>query len=903
MTRVGGAELLAPPRKGSIRATRRMHCARDCHPQCPPMPSCHFALRKLLRQWSSRPPANHRQWHLRQQHLARSYGTRRDESKSGRKQGVSSLDADSSYLDLILGPRENDAVTQTKQSAQDHAEQVAEEAEHDTYGDPSIPSSPGRRWRRERASTPKPYGLDAFRQKTDHTFMSEASRTGDAGRHALLQQQRARQSKSELPIRYVLSAEPDAQSRPDATLDKSVRESHPGSKSVRSTLDRMIAAGLDPKWYIEISKLIKYQKDSRSKSDAVKLPPPPPPSPPVIVPEAIDELDRVIDELEKLLEVTLGCLRRTISPSLWPCAVLWLLHHDPDRALSFLLATFGHAYQHKLYIQISLHYLAWLYSSQVNTSAIGKLVEVAFALSGAWSKVRFLHSKWHGRWYIPIIPYCSKEARVRFFEDMKDFDKVYKVHWSVWLHFVSPFAREDQFDLSLSAILNAKSAGAPLDTGAFRSKCAVLLRRSIRQTGGLRACIFIVDNLVRIGLPLNNQLANIIMLNAVEAGDLKTAFSIYHSLVDHGLQADEYTYAILLKGCKATIDDAEILNATIRDTLSRIDIHKHLVLSTEILHCLALHHTKHNSERAFEIVADAYAQLFDLGPLREIGLMPSKLSQIESSTEARHLPSYYVMYIMIATYLKKPFQSEDADVKGAHALYQRFKSAAEAGIEPFVSMARFDHIFNAFLCTFIKYKRGLLYAAEIVKDMQGKSRPKDAENPFCQPTVYTWSIFVAGFTRHGQMRLAEQVLNYMQTKGIQPNNVTFNTLVTGYANTQDLEGMIDALRRMEADGHTWDEWTVKGTSRLRDQAGLNEELKRQSPAQALDFTADLRGELEQRLSRAEMEEVRGRNVVEESEDERVSREYFQEDSGGGGGRTYSAPPDVQSSTETSYIPI
>ena len=95
----------------------------------------------------------------------------------------------------------------------------------------------------------------------------------------------------------------------------------------------------------------------------------------------------------------------------------------------------------------------------------------------------------------------------------------------------------------------------------------------------------------------------------------------------------------------------------------------------------------------------------------------------------------------------------------------------------------------------------------------------------------------------------------------------------------------------------------RGTSRLRDQAALNEELKRQRQAQALDFTADLRGGLEQRLSNAEMEEVRERNVVEESEDERVSREYFQEDVGGG--QTYSAPPpvDAESSTETSYIPM
>ncbi|KXT03653.1 hypothetical protein AC578_5127 [Pseudocercospora eumusae] len=765
------------------------------------MPSCHSAIRTLLRKCASQSPANHTKWHLRQQHLARSYATRRrrDENERGSKQGLSSLDAESPYLDLILGPRENDAVTQNNQPAQDHAEQIAEEAEAEaehhtyTYRDSSVPSSTARMPRRARASTPQPYGLN-----TDHTFTSDLPTTGDAGRHAHFSQQSARQ--------------------------------------------------LDWDWHSHICMLIEHVKDVRSKSDAGELPPL------TIAPEAIDELDRVIEELDKLEQVTLGCLRQIINPNLWPYALLWLLHHDPDRSLNFLLATFGHGHQQEICIRHSLKYLAWLYSSQVNISAIDKLVEVAFALSEA--DVRFQHHKYHGRWYIPIIPYCSKETRVRFFEDLTDISKVYKVHWFTWLPFVRPFARDNQIDLALSAILEANAAGAPWDSRAFRGECAILLRSSIRQTGGLRACISIVNALVRIGLSLDNGLANIIMLNAVEAGDLKTAFSIYHSLVDHGLQADAYTYAILLKGCKANLDDAEMLNATIRDALSRIDVHKEGVLSTEILHCLALYHTKNNSERAFETVADAYAQLHDLGPLREIGLMPSKLSHIESSSEARPMPTCRGMYIMIATYLENTFPSEDADVKGAHALYQRFKSAAEAGKEPFVSLAAVDYTFNAFLCTFIKFKRGLLYAAELVKDMQGKNRPKDAEIPFCQPTVYTWSIFVDGFTRHGQMQLAEQVLNYMRTKGIEPNRVTYNTLVKGYAKEQDAEGMIDALRRMEADGNTWDEWTVKGTKRLRDKAALNEEFKRQRQAQALDFTADLRSGLEQRLSKAKMEEVR-----------------------------------------------
>ncbi|EME84459.1 uncharacterized protein MYCFIDRAFT_207287 [Pseudocercospora fijiensis CIRAD86] len=898
------SSLLALPRKASYTV-----CAAHApvHPQCPPMPSCQSALRTLLRKWSSQPPANYTQWHLRQQHLARSYGTRRDEIKSGRKAGLSSLDADSSYLDLILGPRENGAAQHVNQHAQNRWDQGVEEAEDDTHGDSSEPASTGRRRRKARASTSsRLYGRGydisdrAIHQENDHTFRPELPRTGDAARPNLLQQQRTLQSDVEPPIK----SEQFAKSGPEVRRGvprkgpvqmKSVWGRHPAykrvikrpaTKRVGKPLELRVAARRREEYHREVLRLINHVKNSCATNDAGTL------QPPTVAPQAIVELDTVLEELEKLEEVTVGCLRQSISLSLWPHALLWLLHHDPDRSLDFLVATFGQVYQHNFCIQGSLKYLALLYSSRGDTSAIEKLVEVAFALTDAWSNVRYMHGKWDGRWYVPIIPFCSKESRIRFFKYMKTSDKVNRTHWPTWFHFVNAFVKDSQFDLALSAILEARAAGAPLDSYAFQSCCATLLRKSIRHTGGLRACIGIVDNLLSIGLPLNNQLANIIMLNAVEAGDLKTAFSIYHSLVDHGLQADAYTYAILLKACKVTIDDAEILNATIRDALSHIDIHKEVVLSTEILHCLALHHTKHNSERAFEIVADAYAQLFDLGPLRDVGLMPSKLSQIGDSSEARPLPSYYTMYIMIATYLEAFFQGRDPDVRSAFALYQRFKSAVEAGTEPFASMAQYDYTFNAFLCTFIKSKRGLLYAAEIVKDMQGKNRPKDARHPFCQPTVYTWSIFVDGFTRHGQMQLAEQVLTYMRTKGIQPNSETYNTLLGGYAVLHDSQSMIDVLGRMESDGNTWNEWTVKNISKLKDRSAFNAELQKQRQAQALDFTADLRDGLEQRLSRAEMGEVRARYLIDESEDERVSRDYFQDSDGG---QNHSAPPaaDVQ----------
>jgi pentatricopeptide repeat protein len=421
-----------------------------------------------------------------------------------------------------------------------------------------------------------------------------------------------------------------------------------------------------------------------------------------------------------------------------------------------------------------------------------------------------------------------------------------KVDSHTFLQFATHFAKNGHFEQALDAILEAKSANAALDSFAFRSNCATLLRNSIRQPAGLRVCLRIVDNLVKIGVTLNNQLCNIVMLNAVEAGDLKTAFSIYSSLVEHGLEADSYTYAILLKGCKSAIDDAETLNDTIRSAIQHVNLMREPVVSTEILHCLALHHKKHHPERAFDTVADAFAQLFDPAPLQKLGLLTSTTPQASHLAPEKMQPSCSAMAIMIAMYLDHAYARSQSTF-GANELYKRFRTLADSGAEPFASMIETDHISNCFLTTFIKSKKGLLCAAEVIKDMQRPSHVLDSKSR-CRPTQQSWSIFLHGFTSHGLMKLAEQVLNYMRGKNIQPNKVTWNTLAVGYASAQDVEGTLDVLRRMEEDSVTWDEWTLSGLRKLQDQESLRRELERRREVPQLDFTHDIKDGLGERLN-------------------------------------------------------
>lgn len=97
------------------------------------------------------------------------------------------------------------------------------------------------------------------------------------------------------------------------------------------------------------------------------------------------------------------------------------------------------------------------------------------------------------------------------------------------------------------------------------------------------------------------------------------------------------------------------------------------------------------------------------------------------------------------------------------------------------------------------------------------------------------------------MQLAEQVLTYMRKQGIEPNTVTWNSLVKGYANAQDVGNVAEVLREMEMGGLVWDVWTHKGLRNLRGREGLEERMRRLRVVEQLDFSGELKVGLGERF--------------------------------------------------------
>jgi pentatricopeptide repeat protein len=98
------------------------------------------------------------------------------------------------------------------------------------------------------------------------------------------------------------------------------------------------------------------------------------------------------------------------------------------------------------------------------------------------------------------------------------------------------------------------------------------------------------------------------------------------------------------------------------------------------------------------------------------------------------------------------------------------------------------------------------------------------------PDVYTWSILLHIFISHRQGRAAEKVLAMMESRGVTPNQVTWNSLAVGYARLQNIGMTVDVISRLEKAGFQTDDITMKGMSMIQNRRALIEAMKAKEDA-------------------------------------------------------------------------
>jgi pentatricopeptide repeat protein len=94
-----------------------------------------------------------------------------------------------------------------------------------------------------------------------------------------------------------------------------------------------------------------------------------------------------------------------------------------------------------------------------------------------------------------------------------------------------------------------------------------------------------------------------------------------------------------------------------------------------------------------------------------------------------------------------------------------------------------------------------------------------------KPDIYTWSILLKIFMDHRQPRAAEKVLTMMKERKVWPNQITWNSLIIGYARMQDMTMTVNTVNRLEKGGFDLDAVSMKGLAYFQNRRALIEAMR------------------------------------------------------------------------------
>ncbi|KAL1879909.1 hypothetical protein VTK73DRAFT_6721 [Phialemonium thermophilum] len=364
------------------------------------------------------------------------------------------------------------------------------------------------------------------------------------------------------------------------------------------------------------------------------------------------------------------------------------------------------------------------------------------------------------------------------------------------------------------------------------------------------------ERLLDLGLRPNLITYSVIISNLCLNREIRTAWEVFNTMTDHGIEPDPHLYSILLNGAKFAEDFMSIRRIAQNAHSKNV---RDPVFWNGIVHAVFVPFLTEARRRrirpprvfpAFRPMLKAYAKFFNLDPLRSLmisdidqhlkeGLTITNQWDAESKvlpfvsdlptleTGRTIEPTSDTLGIMMIGYVRSFSKAYNII-----AFYSHFRSQLLKGDPTTVRFVREKgSLFYDIVIKAVSEWSGLLNVAlEVVSDMLKGSElagasdssdelrgPSKSIPPHPAPSVYTWSILLNGFMHHRKFGEAERILRMMLEYGVQPTLVTWNTLLAGYAREQRVEKTVKTFQRIETAGYEPDDFTFRAFSYLRDK--------------------------------------------------------------------------------------
>jgi pentatricopeptide repeat protein len=538
---------------------------------------------------------------------------------------------------------------------------------------------------------------------------------------------------------------------------------------------------------------------------------------------------------------------------LWPDLMLTALNERPTEVLKLLVATYVEPYPPGYAVSDSLdHVVSYYLGNRTNRNP-----KNALEILRVFQHMLRLTPRGH-------IHLSQKSVHLL----LKNLDDVFvRVLYEVLtetghpmtrhtlMHFAPKVRLSSGPDERIEILQKMWEKGSDFNSPQVLSVCASLLQRKGRSSELRYSDSEIFEFMLQCGVKPNIIIYNVLLQNSLESHDPETAWQIHDMMVENGVETDAYTYSLLFTDAKLRND-----RNTIKRILSIIGA-KHMRnahVATDILHMIDLFRQESEmfvqwgesgrppklSERMLKV----YRQYFRLEPLAHIvpwlgSLYPNSTSSArsnmpESTTLSKNSlmdPEIPTLVVMLTILLRE--RTEPAPVV---QFYNRFSDLLKAGDPIATALAQSTHVYNIVLMALGRFSETLALCPRIIGDMlsanttaifsnvdapSASSEAQTLAQFHPKPDIYTWSILLKVFMDHGQPRAAEKVLSMMEERKVYPNQVTWNSLIVGYARMQDMSMTVNAIDRLKRSGYDLDEVTMKGLSFFQNRRALIEAMK------------------------------------------------------------------------------
>ncbi|KAK3060884.1 hypothetical protein LTS18_007485, partial [Coniosporium uncinatum] len=266
---------------------------------------------------------------------------------------------------------------------------------------------------------------------------------------------------------------------------------------------------------------------------------------------------------------------------LWPQLMITTMDRFPESILAVLSATYVEPYPAWYAVADTLKLLAKvaLRDKPSVPEELFELIDRLYDTAGSTRAMLPDSVVWH------VLEKSTFEQGLQW---IKSFDtRVIRVGPQSLLMFAAFFGSRGEYKLALSLLRRAKNEGASTSSQIFSNVGNKILRASMLSPGGYHANSDILRELMEIGVHIQIDSYNALMLNAVEAKDLQTALQIHDLIMAHKLEPDDIHWTIFLQGIKLS-DDATLVSRAI-DVASEA-ARTNNIIANQIIHLTALYH-------------------------------------------------------------------------------------------------------------------------------------------------------------------------------------------------------------------------------------------------------------------------------------------------------------------------